>query len=184
MTPIQLVIDLSKCIENVVKDYRMEESDNREVMRAPKIWLQSLPEKLYDGEPDPADYPLVLILLDGGPVVEDELTFGISITVAGYDDGQVIEGGVRDRQGWTIPASMAWRIIAYLSKNRTIGAAKMDITSLSWDLPADEQPVPQWYGTVYTTWSIPLPQPNYDLGNMNLYTNPPCDAALVENIHT
>ena len=179
MTPIQLIMKLCERIKNTVKDYLMEESDGDHDLRAPNVWAQELPEKLYEDEPDPADYPFVLVVLGGGDgYANDELPCNVAILVAGYDGGQIIEGGVRDRQGWLLPAEMCWRIITALARDPIIGAFKLDIESLSWELPEQEQPAPQWFGIINTRWSTPLPKPNYNLSNMTNNTMLPSGASV------
>jgi len=189
MTPIQLVYKIAERIEDIVKNYLMEESntdsDGKRAMRAPKVWTQNLPEKLYENVPDPADYPFVLVMLGGGNgVTDNKMPCSVAILVGGYDDGQVIEGGVRDRQGWLLPAEMAWRIITSLAVDPVIGAFALDLEEISWELPGQEQPAPQWFGIINTTWTIPVPRQTFDLQNMDSYVGQHCDAALIEDINT
>ena len=171
MTPIQLVFQICDRIRDITKDYRMEESGGDHKLRAPNVWPQNLPEKLYDEEPDPADYPFVLVILGGGNgVIENEMPCSIAVVVGGYDDGQIIEGGVHDRQGWLVPAEMAWRIITTFAKQPLMGPYKLNTELLSWELPSQEQPAPLWYGIINMQWSVPLPGPNYGLRYMESYT--------------
>lgn len=179
MTPIQLVQALADRISAITKDLRMEESDGEHVLRAPHVWTQNLPEKLYDDDkPDPADYPLALVMLGGGSgIVDDKMPCDIAILVAGYDDGQPVRGdphGVRDRQGWMIPAMLVWRILTSLAADRMIGPFEMDKDRLSWELPGqDEQPSPQWFGIIRTVWRVPLPAKDHRLDDTPVVPTPP-----------
>ena len=179
MTPIQLVRALADRIRDITKDLRMEESDGEHILRAPHVWPQNLPEKLYDDEkPDPADFPFALVMLGGGSgIVDDKMPCDVAILVAGYDDGQLNRDdhhGMRDRQGWMIPAMLAWRILTDLAADPVIGPYSLDKKRLSWELPVQEQPEPQWFGIINMSWHIPLPTKDYQLDNMPSKQTPVC----------
>ncbi len=190
MTPIGLVYELAARIRAITRDLRMEEPDGGGgyFLRAPNVWEQNLPEKLYEGENDPADYPFVLVMLGGGAGVTDgKAPSYIGILVGGYDDGEPIgddPNGVRDRQGWLIPAAMVWRICNALMADPVIGPFMLDVEGMTWELPGQEQPAPQWFGTINTTWTLPVPEQHFGLENMTTRITPPCKAAMSDDINT
>ena len=169
ITPIDLIIALSKRLEAVVKDYRFPESDGKHKWRVPRVWTQYLPEKKFDNEVDLADPPFVLVALGGGVVSEGgHGTCPIGILIAGYDGGIIVEEeGLesRSRQGWMIPAEMTWRIINALAKQPTMGPFKLQYP-ITWELPEQESPSEHWFGLINTTWEVPVTEPNYNLRNM------------------
>ena len=188
MTPIRLVYELREILRDILKDYRMEESDltdGQRELRAPNVWIQYLPEKLYEGEVDPADYPFAQILFGGGSgITDNKMPLDITILVGGYDDGQIIDGGVRDNQGWLIPTEMCWRIITRLVRDPLQGPYKLNTEQISWEIPIHEQPKPQWFGMVHTSWETHIPPAHYDLRNMDSHADLPCAQALIEEINT
>lgn len=187
MTPITLAYKLQDILREILKNYLMEESDltdGERVMRAPNVWLQHLPEKLYEGVPDPADFPFALIIIGGGVgIADNKMPLDIAIFVGGYDDGQIIDGGVRDRQGWLIPVELCWRTLTELVRNPLHDSFKLNTEQISWEIPL-EQPAPQWFGTIHTSWEAHVPPTHYDLRNMDFHTDPSCERALTEKINT
>ncbi|GHU73203.1 hypothetical protein FACS1894184_21120 [Clostridia bacterium] len=189
ITPIQLVHALVDRVRDILSNIRMEESDGEHVMRAPNVWAQSLPEKQFDDQPDPADYPFAVVMLGGGGgIVDGKMTCNVGIWVCGYDDGLPIDGtpdGVHDRQGWMLPAMLTWRIITSLAVDPSIGAYALDLGNLSWDLPTENQPAPQWHGVINTQWSISMRTgKDYDIDNVLSYGYLPCPKPLSEDIRT
>ena len=188
VTPIGLIHALAGRIRGIVSEIRMEESDGDHILRAPNVWEQTLPEKLYDEVPDPADYPFVRVVLGGGVgITGGHMPCVVAIQVCGYDDGQPLpeDPSTMDHQGWLQPAALAWRIITSLAVNPTIGPFALDTENLSWDLPDfQDQPAPLWNGIITSTWSVPIPERDFNLGNIPTYFPPPCEAALKEDIRT
>lgn len=187
-TPIGLARELADRIRTITAGLRMEESDGDHLLRAPNVWLQHPPLKLYADVVDPADYPFILVAVGGGSgIVENKMACEIAVLVGGYDNGQPLPNdpnGIRDRQGWTIPAMLIWRIITDLTQNPVIGPFVLDLNQLTWELPWEKQPEPQWFGTISMFWSVPIPRQDFNLGNMVLRNAPPCDHALPEEIRT
>jgi len=151
---------LKERIEKVLVNYLFQESDGEHKTRTPRVWLQHLPEKLWDETVDPADYPFVQLVMSGGTVngTDAGLPEGscdISIMVGGYDDGIEIDGKVRDQQGWLIPAEIMWRIISELETGPRVGKMYDLQHPITWELPA-EQPAPLWYGLINTIWTVPV----------------------------
>lgn len=191
MTPITLIHDLAARIRRVTADMRLEESDGDHVMRAPNVWTQHAPSKLYEDMQDPADYPLVIVMLAGGNGVQDgKSPCHVAILVGGYDEGQPLPGGERDmqeqpvaldRQGWTLPAAIIWRILTDLTSNPNLGPFALDLASLSWELPIQDQPEPQWFGSLNMTWSLPVPTRDYHLDRMDSYQDMP-DTTFMEGM--
>ena len=163
LTPIGLVHAIAERIRVMVSEIRMEESDGDHILRAPNVWEQNLPEKLYEDAQDPADYPFVLVALGGGTgISEGRMSCQLGVLVGGYDDGQPInDQQVMDRQGWVIPAALAWRIITAFAIDPTEGPFRLDLESLRWELPEQEQPAPQWFGIITMTWTVPVPEQGF-----------------------
>jgi len=183
MTPITLMQELGERISGIVSNYRMQESDGSHELRAPRIWLQHLPEKLYDDSVDPADFPFVLLILDQGIVDERrEGSCAIGIVVAGYDAG-ILEGKVYDRQGWLLPAEMLWRIITGLSTGPRIGGRYDLQYPIEWELPAQDVPSPHWFGVIRTTWTLPVPVQEFN-HDMNYAPQIPPRGGFSETIQT
>lgn len=158
MTPIQLMQRLADRIRAVVKDYALQDSEGDHLLRTPSVWLQELPEKLYEDTVDAADYPFVLLMMGGGSLTEQDAACEVAIMVAGHEDAA-------DRQGWLIPAEMTWRILTDLASNPAIGPFKLRFP-VSWELPR-EQPDPQWFGLIRLSWELPVPVQDSDLENMD-----------------
>ena len=156
MTTINLLTALEERISEITKNYKFRVPKGDEY-RAPKVWKQHLPENLYEDEPNPGDYPLALIVASETQIDESgDRTAQVTILVGGYDNGQAIEGGVRDRQGWMLPAEMMDRILFDFVQNPRVGDMFDIKFPVSTELP-DDQPAPLWYGAIYTTWSMPMP---------------------------
>ena len=162
MTVINLMHALKDRIERIVSVYKMRVSDG-DGWRVPKVWAQHLPEKLYDGKPDPADYPFVLAMISGTSRDTDGRTAQVALMVGGYDDGQPVDGGLaRDRQGWMIPVDMMDRIIFDFEVEPLVGHQFLYQRDASTQLP-DEQPAPQWYGIVTLSFSMPVPEQDFSM---------------------
>ena len=185
MTPVNLMHALQHRVQAIVGGYQMRESDSGTI-RAPKVWAQHLPEKLWDETPDPADYPFVQIIMDGGTLPQNDTnTVDIVLLVGGYDDGQPVEAGnpesVKDRQGWMIPAEIIWRIVSDIKKDPTIGKMYRLQYPIEWDLPA-EQPAPIWYGSVSMSFSIPLPEQDFGMEHWKMNEKVPYPGAMTEQV--
>jgi hypothetical protein len=173
MTPINFMFAFKERIETIVSTYKMRESDSDKT-RAPKVWLQNIPEKLWDEKPDPADYPFVQIVLGGGTLPENDInTIDVVVYAEGYDDGQPVADdnpyGVKDRQGWMIPTDLLWRIASDLKQNPRVGGMYDLQYPITWDLPPN-QPAPFWGGAISLAFSIPMP--TQDFGMQDWMTNP------------
>ena len=188
MTPINLMAALVHRVRNATKDYKFRASDG-EGFRAPKVWAQHLPEKLYDDTVDPADYPFVQIVLGGGLVVgleDGDSTVNAAIMVGGYDDGQPAdpeEPSVRDQQGWLIPAEIMWRIISDLETHPIVGGKYQLQHPLTWELPA-EQPAPLWYGLISASFSVPVPRQAFGFEYWTQDPTVPPDGPHTEEVKT
>jgi hypothetical protein len=190
MTPINLMTELKKRIETIVADYEFQESDGGRMLRAPKVWAQHLPEKLYDDEVDRADYPFVQIVMGGGTVTEDPAEnnlCNVAIMVGGYDDGIPVDKddptSPHDRQGWLIPAEIMWRIISDLNLNPIVGNRYKAIFPINWELPP-EQPAPLWYGLINLSFTMPMPAQKFGMENWVTHPTLPNNHPYIEEIHT
>lgn len=182
MTPINLLLLLAERITEITKNYAMQESDGDHAMRAPRVWTQHLPEKLYADDVDTADFPFVLVATGGGTVDEElDGECSVAVLVAGYDDGILIDGKVRDRQGWLLPADMMWRIITDFTQDPIVGNVFKLQLPITWELPSQEKPSPHWFGVINMTWSVPIPERNINLENME-FRRWPTDAMEEEII--
>lgn len=187
MTPIDLMDALKRRVEAVTAGYRFRESDGGG-LRAPRVWTQHLPEKLFDGEVDPADYPFIQIVIGGGSVSENgDGSCQVAILVGGYDDGQPVDpddpDSPRDRQGWLIPAEIMWRVIADLEVMPLVGGQFQLEHPLTWELP-QEQPAPMWYGLINAAFSMPVPQRGYGMDQWTQQPTVPRDGPYTEEIRT
>jgi len=180
MTPINLMNALKERTEQITKNYKFQQSNGGHALREIKVHLQHLPEKMYDNEIDPADYPFVLIMMGGGTVNEArEGNCSITFMIGGYDDGITIDGGVRDRQGWLIPAEIIWRIISDLELNSIIDGRYALQRPITWELP-EEQPAPMWFGLISAVFSVPVIQEERGMDWWE--TNPTMDK--YDDVHT
>ena len=175
MTQINLMKALVQRMGQIVNGYRFQESDGTHATRQPKVWAQHLPEKLYDNQADPADYPFVQVVIVGTTLENmGERSCQVAILVAGYDDGLPVDPGdadsARDQQGWLIPAEMMDRIVLDLQVNPRVGG-KYDLQyPLTTELPP-EQPAPLWYGLVNASFTLPAPQQSFGMGNVDEAAN-------------
>lgn len=150
-TPINLIDGIAERIEGIVDLYRFAESDGEHAERAPRIFRQHLPEKKYENEIDPADYPFVIVALGELEVAQIAETGGypqaqVLITCGSYDASW-------DYQGWRIPTEIATRIMVDLQTHPEIGPFALDLP-ISLVYP-DAQPYPQWLAFIHSSWRLP-----------------------------
>ena len=193
MTPIDLISELAVRVKDITKDYRLMESDNPTKFRAPRVFLQHLPEKENEGDEDPADLPFILVALGGGIVNAPDQpppigTCSVAIWCAAYDEGLPLDGegnpvwckrntegvlvgkdgepveGVRDQQGWMAVSDMVWRIVTELVKDPIVATFRLEYP-VYWEVPVEWDPVLHWHGIINTTWTVPVPERQLDLEN-------------------
>lgn len=150
-TPINLVDAIAERIEGIVGLYQFAESDGDHNERAPRVFRQYLPEKKYEGDTDPADYPFVVVALGDVEVAQTSEAGGypqaqILISCGGYDASP-------DYQGWRIPTEIATRIMVELQQCPEIGPFQLE-PPMSLVYP-DTQPAPQWLAFLYSGWRLP-----------------------------
>jgi hypothetical protein len=168
-------------IEEITANYKFQQSDSDHSLQPVKLHLQHLPEKMWDNHIDPADFPFILLIMGGGTIGEDlSGSCNIGIMVGAYDGGIAVENGIHDNQGWMIPTEIIWRIISDLTQNPTVDKRYVLQRPLTWELP-EEQPAPQWIGTIYATFSIPVIPPEH---HMDYWATPPVMEENFEAVQT
>lgn len=151
MIPLNLVDELVLFLTNGFKNYQLP--TNKKTVKPPQIVGGFLPPKNSPTAVVP-DFPHILVRLMKG---EDELQISnkggqsqahIKIIFGTYSE---------DHQGWRELANIMEHTRQLLLKNRTIGRKFCLKEKIKWDIPED-QPYPEWVGTMETIWLIAQPQ--------------------------
>lgn len=142
MVAIELLNELKKFIEDVVKNYVLE--TKCEIKKEPQVVIGYLPPK---GETDIPDYPYVIIRALSGADEEDSSIVKINLIVGTFSESY---------EGWMDVLNIVQRIRQRLLEKMVISNKFKIGFPLEWDL-FEEQPLPEWNALIKTNWIINRP---------------------------
>jgi hypothetical protein len=149
--PLNLVDELVIFLTDGFKNYKLP--TNKKTVKPPQIVGGFLPHKNSPIAVEP-DFPHIIVRLMKG---QDVLQVGnkggqsqahIRIIFGTYSE---------DHRGWREIANIIEHTRQILLKKRTIGRKFCLKDEVKWDIP-DDQPYPEWVGTMETIWLIAQPQ--------------------------
>jgi hypothetical protein len=150
MTPIDLVDELVKFIDSVVKNYNLATKING-LSKIPSVYAGDIP--LSDEEDEevlvPNDYPFVIVrYLSDIDDLSDNDTTNIRIIIGTFSEN--------DQNGWRDTVNIATRIKIELKKKQTLGP--FALTGKIQTELFEEQLRPFWHAVMDLSFHIPQAQ--------------------------